>query len=107
MSSIVSRRPPLLGSVSQANDRRCMSMRLGTSTVLLRRAKLRRVRRASAAAKKRLLRRGEKRAEEGAEARAAKIAHASGALKGRRCSRTPPSTIAYVARRRALGGFGY
>jgi hypothetical protein len=32
-------------------------MRFGTSTVLLRRAKLRRVRRASAAAKKRLLRR--------------------------------------------------
>src|SRR5204863_5095202 len=34
-----------------------MSIRLGTSTVLLRRAKLRRVRRASTAAKKRLLRR--------------------------------------------------
>src|SRR5215469_1151337 len=82
MSSIVSRRPPLAGSVSQANERRCMSIRLGTSTVFFRRAKLRRVRRASAAAKKRLPSEGEERAEEGAEARLAKIAQPSDALKG-------------------------
>ncbi len=43
---------------------------------------------------------GDTRAEEGAEARQRKIAQAIDALKGRRCSRTPPSTIAYVARRR-------
>src|ERR1039458_3690378 len=73
MSSIVSRSPPVFGSVSHVNERRCMSMRLGTSTVFLRRAKLRRVRRASAAAKKR--------AEEGAEARPDKIAQISDALK--------------------------
>src|ERR1700704_4544882 len=107
MSSIVSRRPPVFGSVSQANERRWMSIRFGTSTVLLRRAKLRRDRRASTAAKKRLLRRatdGQRRAH---EARPAKIAHAIGALKGCRCSRTPPSTFAYVARRHTPDGYGY
>src|SRR6202011_618664 len=81
MSSIVSRRPPFWGSVSQAKDRRWMSIRLGTSTVLLRRAKLRRVRRASAAAKKTTPSEGERRAEEGAEARLLKIAQTIGALK--------------------------
>src|SRR3954447_7318972 len=49
MSSIVSRRPPLEGSVSQSKDLRWMSMRLGTSRTLSRRAKDRRTRRASAA----------------------------------------------------------
>ncbi len=43
---------PVAGSVSHANERRWMSMRLGTSTVFWRRAKVRRVRRASTAAKK-------------------------------------------------------
>jgi hypothetical protein len=43
---------------------------------------------------------GDTRAEEGAEARPAKIAQTIDALKwGCRRSRTPPSTIAYVARR--------
>src|SRR5436190_16850254 len=50
MSSIVSRRPPALGSVSQAKDLRWMSMRLGTSRTLSRRAKDRRARDASTAA---------------------------------------------------------
>src|SRR5689334_21570933 len=82
MSSIVSRRPPLAGSVSQAKERRWMSIRLGTSTVFLRRAKLRRVRRASTAAKKATPSESVRRAEEGAEARLLKIAQASAALKG-------------------------
>src|SRR5438132_772267 len=47
MSSIVSRRPPATGSVSHSNDLRWISMRLGTSRTLFRRAKLRRVRGAS------------------------------------------------------------
>src|ERR1700748_3005514 len=81
MSSIVSRRPPFSGAGSHKNERRWMSIRFGTSTVLLRRAKVRRVRRASAAAKKRLLRRARKRAEERAEARLVKIAQAIDALK--------------------------
>src|SRR5215203_3189523 len=51
MSSIVSRRPPVSGSVSHANERRWMSMRLGTSRGLSRRAKLRRVRGAATEAK--------------------------------------------------------
>src|SRR3954452_23470535 len=50
MSSIVSRRPPFSVSVSQAKDLRWISMRLGTSRVFSRRAKLRRVRGASTAA---------------------------------------------------------
>src|SRR5205807_5877928 len=104
MSSIVSRRPPLLGSVSQANERRCMSIRLGTSRVFLRRAKLRRVRRASAEAKKTTPSEGVRRAQEGAEARLLKIAQTIGALKGRQRSRSPPPTAAYVARRRWWGG---
>src|SRR5918999_1014087 len=44
MSSIVSRSPPASGSTSQSNDRRWMSIRLGTSRDLFRRAKERRAR---------------------------------------------------------------
>src|SRR3954468_18510270 len=51
MSSMVSRRPPLSVSTSQAKDFFWMSMRFGTSSTLSRRAKLRRVRRASGEAK--------------------------------------------------------
>src|SRR5215213_1182651 len=51
MSSIVSRRPPFSVSTSQAKDFFWISMRLGTSRTLSRRAKLRRVRGASTAAK--------------------------------------------------------
>src|SRR3954451_10838821 len=51
MSSIVSRSPPFSGSTSQSNDFFWMSIRLGTSRTLSRRAKLRRVRRASGEAK--------------------------------------------------------
>src|SRR4051794_6916703 len=49
MSSIVSRRPPVSGSTSHSKERRWMSMRLGTSRTLDRRAKLRRVRSAARA----------------------------------------------------------
>src|SRR3954452_9557599 len=44
MSSIVSRSPPDSGSTSQSKDRRWMSIRLGTSRTLFRRAKERRAR---------------------------------------------------------------
>src|SRR5918997_5874656 len=49
MSSIVSLRPPVSGSVSHSNERRWIAMRLGTSRTLFRRAKLRRTRGASTA----------------------------------------------------------
>src|SRR3954469_22545830 len=51
MSSIVSRNPPPSGSTSQANDFFWMSIRLGTSIDLSRRANVRRVRGASTEAK--------------------------------------------------------
>src|SRR4051794_9216208 len=51
MSSIVSRSPPPSGSTNQANDFFWMSIRLGTSTDLSRRANVRRVRGASTEAK--------------------------------------------------------
>src|SRR5918994_5538575 len=51
MSSIVSRRPPFSVSTSQSKDFFWMSIRLGTSSTLSRRAKLRRVRGASREAK--------------------------------------------------------
>src|SRR5688500_6951311 len=51
MSSIVSRRPPFSVSTSQLKDFFWMSIRLGTSSTLSRRAKLRRVRGASREAK--------------------------------------------------------
>src|SRR5918994_6010063 len=51
MSSIVSRRPPVSVSTSQSKDFFWMSIRLGTSSTLSRRAKLRRVRGVSREAK--------------------------------------------------------
>src|SRR3954466_9256505 len=51
MSSIVSRNPPPSGSTSQAKDFFWMSIRLGTSIDLSRRANVRRVREASTEAK--------------------------------------------------------
>src|SRR3954470_3409802 len=51
MSSIVSLRPPPSVSTNQAHDFFWMSIRLGTSSTLSRRAKLRRVRGASREAK--------------------------------------------------------
>src|SRR3954447_20033045 len=51
MSSIVSRNPPPSASTNQANDFFWMSIRLGTSIDLSRRAKVRRVREASTEAK--------------------------------------------------------
>src|SRR3954454_14980420 len=50
MSSIVSRRPPVSGSTSHSKERRWMSIRLGRSRTLSRRAKLRRVRRGASRA---------------------------------------------------------
>src|ERR1700730_6175935 len=108
MSSIVSRRPPVFGSVSQANERRWMSIRFGTSTVLLRRAKLRRDRRASTAAKKRLLRRatdGQRRAH---GARPAKIAQVIGALKWAAGAHGPRPRLSRMWRDVGLpDGYGY
>src|SRR3954463_2750250 len=52
MSSIVSRKPPFSVSTSQAKDFFWMSIRLGTSRTLSRRANERRVRGASTAAKR-------------------------------------------------------
>src|ERR671915_2049851 len=50
-SSIVSRRPPLSVSTSHSNERRWMSIRLGTSSAFSRRENERRVRAASTRAK--------------------------------------------------------
>src|SRR4051812_40370412 len=51
MSSMVSCSPPFSGSTNQSNDFFWMAMRFGTSSTLSRRAKVRRVRRASGEAK--------------------------------------------------------
>src|SRR3954451_12418435 len=64
MSSIVSRKPPPSGSTSQANDFFWMSIRLGTSIDLSRRANVRRVRGASTEAKTATPRGGRERAGE-------------------------------------------
>src|SRR3954451_5597497 len=64
MSSIVSRNPPPSGSTSQANDFFWMSIRLGTSIDLSRRANVRRVRGASTEAKTATPRGGRERAGE-------------------------------------------
>src|SRR5919205_1254750 len=91
MSSIVSRRPPFSGSVSQSKDLRWISMRLGTSRTLFRRAKLRRVRGAWAVAKAATPRERSKAAGgERSKARPAKIAQGIAApVEGVQRSRTP------------------
>ena len=98
------------GSVSHANERRWMSMRLGTSRALFRRAKLRRVRRASTAAKRRLLggsRDGQRRRRGSATSKDSTghrcpVQRAAGAHGPR------PGRTAYVARRSAtVGGCDY
>src|SRR4051795_28281 len=98
MSSIVSRRPPDSVPVSQANERRWISMRLGTSRTLSRRAKLRRVRGASTAATGAPRDRAVYRAERAHEVRPAKIAQQADApWVGDRLSRTPSGRTTYVA----------
>src|SRR3954449_10139674 len=64
MSSMVSSKPPPSGSTSQANDFFWMSIRLGTSIDLSRRANVRRVRGASTEAKTATPRGGRERAGE-------------------------------------------
>src|SRR5215468_5752899 len=119
MSSMVSRRPPVSGSTSQSNDLRWISMRLGTSRTLFRRAKLRRVLRASTRGKTATPRGVEGGQSDGGvrsqRARPSKIAQQDDASacrgeappRGGRRSRTPPAAAAYVARRRRLGGYDY
>src|SRR3954453_17104566 len=102
MSSMVSRRPPVSGSTSQSKDLRWISMGLGTSRTLFRRAKLRRVLRASTRGKTATPRGVEKGGQSGRGrsqgARPSKIAQREDAsagssaaqLRGGRRSRTPP-----------------
>src|SRR6188472_1880107 len=116
MSSIVSRRPPFSASTSQSNDLRWISMRLGTSRTLFRRAKLRRVLGASTRGKTatpRGVEGGQSGGGRSAErARPSKIAQQDDAsagggrtptARGGRRSRTPPAAAAYVARHRSIG----
>src|SRR5829696_7964539 len=91
MSSIVSRRPPVSGSVSQAKDFFWMWIRLGTSRAFERRAKLRRVRGASTGAKTATPRAVESEQRGSAKARPAKIAHGIAALCGGRSALTDPA----------------
>ena len=105
----------LSGSVSQSNERRWMSMRLGTSRALFRRAKVRRVRGASTAGKTATPQGVEKRARrararvERTAARPSKIAQrlAQPPPGGVRRSRTPPGPPRMWRGRRLLGGCDY
>src|SRR3954465_9048418 len=109
MSSIVSRRPPASGSVNHSNDLRWMSMRLGTSRVLSRRAKERRTRGASTAGTVgRLLleeRKAGRSGRGGPETRGlAKIAQQADAPSGAVDAHGPrPGRSAYVARCLVVG----
>ena len=117
MSSIVSRRPPFSGSTSQANDFFWMSIRLGTSRTLSRRAKVRRVRGASTEAKTatpqgRLGGRAERaraRAADGTQS--ATSQDSTGAtrtpVRGARRSRTPSGPAPVCGGRGAVDGCDY
>src|SRR4051794_22388205 len=122
MSSMVSRRPPVSGSTSQSKDLRWMSMRLGTSRTLFRRAKLRRVLRASTRGKTatpRGVEGGQSGRGRSQRARLSKIAQQEDAsaggsaaqLRGGRRSRTPPYGRrvcgATPALREREGGYDY
>src|SRR5215204_6472796 len=107
MASIVSRNPPPSGSTSQAKDFFWMSIRLGTSIDLSRRANVRRVRGASTAATT-ATPRGVRRARGGAQllpkgiqARPAKIAQGTtDPRRGALDSHGPrPTRLPYVAGR--------
>src|SRR5919204_1712140 len=108
MSLIVSRRPPALGSVSQANDRRWISIRFGTSRTFSRRAKLRRARGASTAATWATPQTGRDRAGGAHEVRPAKIAQQADAPShGRPALTVPAPAPPYVAEAPPSGGCGY
>src|SRR3954466_1597081 len=97
MSSIVSRSPPARGATSQSNDRRWMSIRLGTSRGLFRRAKERRARGAATLGKTATPQGVEKRTGQqgrGAlrgKARPSKIARAKAAPAGGHSALTDPA----------------
>src|SRR3954466_2511704 len=111
MSSIVSRRPPFSVSTSQAKDFFWMSIRLGTSRTLSRRAKFRRVRGASTAAKgatpqgtRRTAERGARVLPGGIKARPSKIAQGqTDPCEGRSALTDPVLRDPYVADQRAGG----
>src|SRR3954449_2988064 len=113
MSSMVSRRPPPSGSTSQSNDRRWMSIRLGTSRDLFRRAKERRSREAATLGKTATPQGVERTGQQGGgalrgKARPSKIARSKAAPAGGPSALTDPTrSPAYVARHRCLSGFDY
>src|SRR4051794_10918188 len=116
MSSMVSRSPPPSGSTSQAKDFFWMSMRFGTSSPLVRRANVRRVRGASREAKtatpqgdRRTAERGADRAEARHQARPSKIAQgtADPCARGSRRSRTPPGPSPVCGGKGTVGGYDY
>src|SRR3954452_23894871 len=116
MSSMVSRSPPPSGSTSQAKDFFWMSMRFGTSSPLVRRANVRRVRGASREAKtatpqgdRRTAERGAGRAEARHQARPSKIAQgtADPCARGSRRSRTPPGPSPVCGGKGTVDGYDY
>src|SRR3954452_23841811 len=115
MSSIVSRNPPPSGSTSQAKDFFWMSMRLGTSIDLSRRANVRRVRGASTEAKTATPRGGRK---AGAEVRETCQRHTGATTQdstggysppggGTQLSRTPPGPYPVCGGKGTLDGYDY
>src|SRR3954454_22417358 len=96
MSSMVSRRPPPSGSTSQSNDRRWMSIRLGTSRDLFRRAKERRSREAATLGKTATPQGVERSGQQGGgalrgKARLSKIARGKAAPAGGHSALTDPA----------------
>src|SRR3954454_7801027 len=96
MSSMVSRRPPPSGSTSQSNGRRWMSMRLGTSRDVFRRAKERRARGAATLGKTATPQGVERSGQQGGgalrgKARPSKIAQGKAAPAGGHSALTDPT----------------
>src|SRR3954471_21405135 len=96
MSSMVSRRPPASGSNTQSNDRRWMSIRLGTSRDLFRRAKERRARGAATLGKTATPQGVERSGQQGGgalrgKARPSKIARGKAAPAGGHSALTDPT----------------
>src|SRR3954453_17401389 len=115
MSSIVSRKPPPSGSTSQANDFFWISIRLGTSIDLSRRANVRRVRGASTEAKT-ATPRGDRRAT--GEVRWTCRGHTGATtqdstggcgppVRGARRSRTPPGPYPVCGGEDTVDGYDY
>src|SRR5436853_3139065 len=115
MSSIVSRRPPPCGSTSHVNDRRWISIRLGTSRGFCRRANVRRTRVVSAAAKAATPQRVENEQIErsatptwaGQSATNQDSTAKCCPCQGRSTLTDPARAPAYVARAPDLGGYDY